>query len=103
DFQGGRRGKGNEGHLRMESSDFGNIQIGLPEVIAPLRDTVRLVHSYHIDIHLFESFNEQIGFQSFWRDIEKLIIPINAIVQNGIDFSLAHARVNRRSENVLPS
>src|SRR5690606_40753494 len=52
------------------------------------------------DLHLFEPFDKDFGLEPFWGDIQKFIVAINAVVQNGVDFSFGHPRIDGCSKDV---
>ncbi len=63
-----------------------DLQVGGSEIIAPLGDTMGLIHSKQVYIHIPDPGPEQFGGQAFRRYIEEFEIPINTIVQGDINF-----------------
>ena len=72
------------------------MQIGGSEIIAPLRDTVRLVHHKHRDIHLGRARLEERGCKPLRRDIKQLVVAINGIVQSLVYLLICHSRIDRQ-------
>ena len=88
----GGGGESYEGRRGMVGADFGNLQIGRTEVVAPLRDTVGLVDSNQAHLHLAEVLYEATAAQPFRRNIEELDVAVETVVENGGDVVVTHAR-----------
>ena len=94
-FGCGGGGEGQYGHLRENLANLRDFQIRRPEIVAPLRDTVRLVHGNHGDWHPLEVHLKVFCLKSFWGNVEKTVFMVKeTVVDGGLDFALPHPRVD---------
>ena len=91
---GGRQGQ--YGYAGQEVADFGNLQVGGPEVIAPLRDAVALVHGNHRDVHPAELGAEDVRVQPLGRDVEELVVAEDGVLQRGDNLLPVHAGMDAK-------
>ena len=74
----------------------GNLKIRRTEIVAPLRNAVRLVHGNHAHLHVPEMLYELPLPQAFGRHIEKLQRPADSVGQHVRHLFTLHARHNAR-------
>ena len=92
-FRCGGGGEGEDGNLRKELPYFGNFEIGRTEVVAPLGDAVGFVHGQHRHGHSLQVDAEQVGFETFWRHVQKPHLLIEQTVVDGVaDLLVGHSR-----------
>ena len=94
DFRRRRGGQGQYGSLGDIGTDVGNLQVGRSEVVAPLRDAVRLVDGQQTDFHLLQCLDEGIGLQAFRRDIKELQSTVSGLVVGQLQCIGVHARID---------
>ncbi len=70
-YHAGRGGgsEGEDGNVRNQFADIGNLQICRAEVIPPLADAVCFIDSDEADFHASDFYLKQFGCQSFGRDV----------------------------------
>jgi len=90
-----RSRQGNHIYLGVKGANLGDFEVGRTKIIAPLGNTMGLVNCDQIDIHLLESLDENLCFQTLRRNVEKLEVTIDTVVQYRIDLAKAHPRINR--------
>ena len=83
------------GYTRQQLAYFGNLQVGRTEVISPLRDAVCLVDGDEIDLHVAQFGPENIRGEPFWRDVQELVVPEDAVLQGHYDFFPGHPGIDR--------
>ena len=93
------RGGGSDGNHRgvHDFADFADIQIVGPEVIAPLRYAMCLIHNNIGQVHMGEVPAEEGSAQSLGGEVEKFAIPISGVVQGKVHFLGRHTRVDGQS------
>ena len=91
-----RRGRGREGdHGRIhELAQRADLQVIRAEVIAPLRDAVRLVHDdvaqgQHVQVRPEQGRAEALG-----RDVQELEIPVRRVVEGEVHLPAVHPGVD---------
>jgi len=72
---------------------FRNFQIGRPEVISPLGDTVTFVYCDHGDFHCLQFGAENLRIHTFRRNIEEFVITEDTILQCGENLLARHAGI----------
>ena len=91
-----RRSRGREGdhrhvHQFAQRADF---QIIRAEIIAPLRDAVRLVHDDVAEGQDLQVRLEQRRAQALRRDVQELEIPVGSVVERSVHLPPVHAGVD---------
>ena len=97
-FRRGRKSKHRRRHIFAE---LRYLQIRRTEVITPLRNTMRLIDGYQVDVHLPDATKEQVGLQSFGRDIQKFIVAVNAIFELCFYLLVGHSRIDSRGKHIF--
>ena len=93
------RGSGGErqnGHrVGDDVAQLGNLLIGRAEVVAPLRNAMGLIHTYHADVaHSFQFGAKQFASDSLRRDIEEAVVAQYAVVEDAHHIVAHHARMD---------
>ncbi len=83
-----RSGKGYAGRIGQELLKRRYFQVRGPEIVAPLRDTVRLVYCQQVYLHLLRTRHKQLRLQSLRRHVEEFHLAVNAVIQGNVYFSL---------------
>ena len=98
-----RRGRGQREHaLGAElACARGELQVVGPEVVAPLRDAVRLVDREQRDLRLAELREEALVVEALRRDVEQLETPVAQAVGDGAHLVRVEARVEPRRVDAL--
>ena len=79
------------------------MEVGGPEIVAPLTDTVCFIDGDETDVHAPELNLENLGSKSFGGDIEQLGATKNSVVERGDNLVARHARVDGGSLNATSS
>ena len=79
------RGKGGKRHIKA-APERANFQIIRPKVMAPLADTMGLIHGNQADIRFCQYPLHPARGQAFWRDIEKFQFAFGQTVPDRIGF-----------------
>ena len=80
-LRGGRGRQGQDGAVGQQVAQPGDLEVGRTEVVAPLRDTVGLVHGDEGHVHTPHLVLEHLGAETFGRDVEKLVGAEDRIVK----------------------
>ena len=75
-----RGGERQNRNFREEFAHLNDAQERGSEIIAPLRNAVRLIDDDEFDGHLAQAFQERLGLQSLGRDIEELAVAVEAFL-----------------------
>ena len=81
-------------HIGQDFADFSNFEVGRTEIVAPLRNAMRLVNGYQVDVHNLEPFAEIVVFESLGRKVEELVVAVGCIINGNFYFVLSHSRIN---------
>ena len=95
-FYHGRRGCGGkceDGSVGEELAEERNLQIRRTEVVAPLRDAVRLIDGDEADAGVSYLGDEKFGGESFGRDIEQLVGTEDAVLERHQYLVVGHAGI----------
>ena len=91
---GRRRGReGDDGRLHRGPEDA-DLEVFRPEIVAPLRDAVRLVHDDVGDVQDGQVVLEQPGLDTFGGDIQELVVTVGRVVQREVHFVPVHPGVD---------
>lgn len=63
---------------------------------------MRLVDREQAHLHTLRARDHDVGTKALGRDIQKLRIAMDAIIQRNIDLGLAHTRMDRRGGDISP-
>ena len=74
-------------------------QVLRPEVVSPLRDTMRLIHHQIVDVHLGRTGQKQVGTQTLRRHIQELVIAVYSIIQRSVNLTITHPRTYQKRRN----
>ena len=96
--RGGQSQDGRLGHIR---SNVGNLQIGRTEVVAPLRDAVRLVDGQQADFHSAQGLDKLVGLKTFRRDIEEFQTAVCRLVISQFQLIGVHAGIDGRRRDAF--
>ena len=92
-----RRGGGREGQHRdigLEAAQVGYAKIGRPEVVAPLRDAMGLIHRDEAHVDAVELVLEERGGKPLGRHIEQFGVAEDAVVERLHDLALRHSAIH---------
>ena len=93
------RGQSQQRHTGQHGAKFGNLQIGRPEIIAPLGNTMGFIHSQKADLHPLQMSQKHLVPASFGRHIQELVTSVNRSVQYQFGFLTGHSAIDRGSGN----
>ena len=96
---GGRRGEGEDGRAGQFGAEGAHLQVGGAEVEPPLRNAVRLVDRDETHLHLVKFDQEYLRVDAFGREVEKLVLSQDDIVQFAENVVARHARVDGRGQD----
>ena len=89
-------------HLGQPFAQFGDAQVGGAEVVAPLRDAVRLVDGQQRDPHPLHAQTERLGHEPFGSHVEEFDIAVDAVVEHDVDLPHRKSRMDRRRVDAEP-
>ena len=77
--------------IREKFAHLSDAQKRRPEIIAPLRDTMCLVHDNQRNRHLAQMLQERAGLQPLGRDIKELTIAVQALLIDAVHLATREA------------
>ena len=87
-----RRGRGKRYHGSVDQNTHGgDLQVVRTEVVAPLRDAVRLVDDYVAYLHHLQIGAEKARGQAFGRHIEELEVSVRGVVERRVNLPAVHS------------
>ena len=105
-FHHARRGRGCErqyGHTGQYGADGRYLEVGGTEVVAPLRDAVRLVHGDEVHLHALHLGDEELRGEAFGRYVEKLVGAVETVVEMFELFVVALGGVQAGGADAAPA
>ena len=91
-----RRGGGECDHGSIHAlPQLAYVQVVGAEVVAPLGDTVRLVHHQETDLKHVQVGSEKRRAEALGRHVEELAVAVGGVVQGRIHFAARHSGVHR--------
>ena len=97
----GRRGQREHAFGAELARPRGELQVVGAEVVAPLRDAVRLVDGEQRDLRLAELGEEALVVEALGRDVEELQAAVSQPLRDGANVGCVEARVEPRGVDAL--
>ena len=98
DGKGGSGGDSKAGNVGREMlAEVGDAEVRRTEVVAPLRDAMRLIDHKQAHVHILELGEEELRLKSFGREIEELIVLRNDTLVGLEHLLMRHAHEDRSS------
>ena len=92
----GRRGRERQHrHAGQLFAQLGDAQVGGAEIVAPLRNAVRLVHGQQRHLHPLHPQAESLGDEPLRSHVEELHVAVDAVVERDVDLPGRQARMHR--------